>query len=187
MGAEEQRGRECIMTRLCAAAAFCALLAAGGSAAAQNPPPDRAPIVQSLADCRKLTEDSARLACYDKAVAALDQAEARGDIVVVDRDQARKVRRQAFGLPLPSLSLFDKGESDEELNNMTAQVVTARQDGTGRWTVKLDSGATWTQVDTSPLRRTPRPGMPVTIRKAALGSFMMKIGDQHAVRAKRVE
>ncbi len=178
------------MTRLHGAAAVSALLAAaaaGAVAFAQTAPPERVATVQALADCRKLTEDSARLACYDKAVAALDQAEARGDIVVVDRDQARKVRRQAFGLSLPSLSLFDKGESDEELNNMTAQVESARQDGTGRWTVRLDSGATWTQVDTSPLRRTPKPGMPVTIRRAALGSFMMKIGDQHAVRAKRVE
>lgn len=178
------------MTTLRGAAAFSALLAAaaaGASALAQTAPPERAATVQALADCRKLSEDSARLACYDKAVAALDQAEARGDIVVVDRDQARKVRRQAFGLSLPSLSLFDKGESDDELNNMTAQVASARQDGTGRWTVRLDSGATWTQVDTSPLRRTPKAGMPVTIRKAALGSFMMKIGDQHAVRAKRVE
>ena len=185
------------MTTLRGAAAFSALLAAaaaGAVAFAQTAPPERVATVQALADCRKLTEDSARLACYDKAVAALDQAEARGDIVVVDRDQARKVRRQAFGLSLPSLSLFDKGESDDEkgesddeLNNMTAQVASARQDGTGRWTVRLDSGATWTQVDTSPLRRTPKPGMPVTIRRAALGSFMMKIGDQHAVRAKRVE
>src|SRR5690606_15796466 len=100
-GCGQGHDRGPIMTTLRGAAAFSALLAAaaaGASALAQTAPPERAATVQALADCRKLSEDSARLACYDKAVAALDQAEARGDIVVVDRDQARKVRRQAFGL-----------------------------------------------------------------------------------------
>jgi hypothetical protein len=175
---------ELVVVAAFAALAFPALAL---PALAQPRPEGRAAIVQNLLDCRKTADDAARLACYDQAAGAFGKAEAQGDIVVVDREQARKVRRQAFGLSLPSLSLFDKGESEEELNNVTAQVQSARQDGTGRWTVKLDSGATWTQVDTSPLRRTPKAGMPVTIRKAALGSFMMKIGDQHAVRAKRVE
>jgi hypothetical protein len=173
-----------IAVAVLAALAFPALAA---PALAQPRPEGRAAIVQKLVDCRKTADDAARLACYDRAAEALDQAEARGDIVVVDREQARKVRRQAFGLSLPSLSLFDRGESDEELNTVTGAVRAARQDATGRWTVTLDSGATWTQVDTSPLRRTPKPGMTVKIRKAALGSFMMNIGDQHAVRAKRVE
>ena len=31
--------------------------------------------------------------------------------MVVDRDQARQVRRQAFGFSLPSISLFEKGET----------------------------------------------------------------------------
>ena len=40
--------------------------------------PGRAAVVQALADCRKLTEDTARLACYDKAAGDLDQAESKG-------------------------------------------------------------------------------------------------------------
>jgi hypothetical protein len=187
MGAEEQRGRECIMTRLCAAAAFCALRAAGGSAAAQNPPPDRAPIVQSLADCRKITDDSTRLACYDKAAAALDQAEAKGDIVVVDREQARQVRRQAFGFSLPSLAMFEKGEKQEDIENTTGTVAAARQNGARKWVIKLEDGAIWTQVDATELFADPKAGDPVRIKKASLGSYLMIIGKNGAVRAHREE
>jgi hypothetical protein len=166
-----------------------AVLAMFGSAAALAQPKGegRAAIVQKLADCRKVTEDAARLACYDQAAAALDQAEAKGDIVVVDRDQARKVRRQAFGFTLPSLSLFEKGETQEELENVTGEVDVARQDGAGKWIVKLKDGAVWAQVDSNELFKTPKSGMTVKVRKASLGSYLMVIDNQRAFRARRVE
>lgn len=163
-------------------------LAVLAPSAAAQPKADAAPeIIQALADCRNAPNDAAQLACYRQATDALIRAEGAGDIVVVDRKEARKLRQQAFGLTLPSLSLFDKGETEAELSSLAGQVRTARQDATGRWTVQLDTGATWTQVDTSQLRTAPKSGMPVLITRAALGSYKMKVGDQHAVKAKRVE
>lgn len=159
----------------------------GGTAAAQPKGEGRAVIVQKLVDCRALTDDGARLACYDQATAALDQAEAKGDIVVVDRDQARKVRRQAFGFSFPSISLFEKGETQEEIENVGGVLESARQDGSGRWVIKLEDGAIWAQIDSKELFKTPKAGMPVKIRKAAMGSFMMVIDNQGAFRARRVE
>jgi hypothetical protein len=168
--------------------ALLALAAALASPAVAQPKVEApAVIIQKLADCRNAPDDAAQLVCYRQAADALVRAEAAGDIVVVDREDARKVRRQAFGLSLPSLSLFDKGESEEELGTLVGQVRAARQDVTGRWVLQLDGGATWTQVDTTPLRRAPKSGMAVIITKAALGSYKMKVGDQNAVRAKRIE
>jgi hypothetical protein len=167
--------------------ALLTVVAIASPAAAQPKVEGGAQIIQKLVDCRNTPDDAAQLACYRQAADALVRAEAAGDIVVVGREDARKVRRQAFGLSLPSLSLFDKGESEEELSTVSGEVRTARQDATGRWILKLDSGATWTQVDAIPLRRSPKAGMPVMITKAALGSYKMKVGDQHAVRAKRIE
>lgn len=163
--------------------------ASGGPAALAQGRKDagRAAIVQTLVDCRKITDDSARLACYDKATAAFDQAEAKGDVVVVDREQAKKVRRQAFGFTIPSISIFEKGEAKEEIDNATGVVASARQDGSGRWIVKLEDGAVWAQVGVEDLFKTPKPGMPVKIRKAALGSYLMSIDNQGAFRAHRVE
>lgn len=147
----------------------------------------RTAIVQKLVDCRKLTDDAARLACYDQAAAALDQAEAKGDIVVVDREQARKVRRQAFGFALPSITLFEKGETKEDLENVTGVVAAARQDSMGHWIIKLEDGATWAQIDATELFKTPKAGMAVKIRRASLGSFLMIVDNQRAFRARRTE
>ncbi|MBL8771598.1 MAG: hypothetical protein JNK30_09475 [Phenylobacterium sp.] len=170
------------------AAAFGLSLAGVAATASAQPKGEaRAAIVQKLVDCRKIADGAARLACYDDTAAALDQAEAKGDIVVVDRDQARKVRRQAFGFSLPSISLFEKGETQEELENVSGVVQAARQNGMGQWIIKLEDGAVWAQIDSNEVSRTPKPGMPVKIRRASLGSFLMTVGNQRAFRARRTE
>ena len=163
-----------------------------GPAAAASPPAGlaagtRAQVLQSLSDCRKLTDNAARLACYDTAAAGLEQAEAKGDIVVVDREQARNVRRQAFGFALPSLAMFEKGEKQEDIDNTTGTVAAARQNAARRWVIKLEDGATWTQVDATEMFADPKPGDPVRIKKASLGSYMMIVGKNGAVRAHREE
>jgi hypothetical protein len=162
------------------------LAAAAPSATAQKAE-GRAELVQKLADCRKIADNTARLACYDSTAAAFDQAEAKGDIVVVDREQARKVRRQAFGFSLPSLSLFEKGETQEEIENVAAKIASVRQDATGKWILKLEDGAVWAQVDANELFKTPKPGMPVKIRRASMGSFLVSVDGTRAFRARRVE
>ena len=156
-------------------------------ALAQSKVAGRATIIQELSDCRKLTADSARLACYDAAAAALEQAEAQGDIVVVDRAQARRVRSQAFGFSLPSLSIFERGEKQEDLANVAGQIDSARPNAAGKWVLRLEGGAIWEQTDTTAVSRRPRAGMPVNIRRAALGSFLLSVDDQHSFRARRVE
>jgi hypothetical protein len=161
------------------------VLAAG--ATAQPKPEARAAVVQRLIDCRKLTDAAQRLACFDAAAGALDQAEAKGDIVVVDREQARTVRRQAFGFRMPSITLFERGEKPEEVQNVTGKVAAARQNAAGKWVIKLEDGATWSQVDTTEVVRDPKAGMPVKIRAAAMGSYLLSLDGQRAFRAHRDE
>ena len=156
-------------------------------ASAQVKAEARSAMLQKLIDCRKLTDEAARLACYDQATVALDQAEAKGDIVVVDREQARKVRRQAFGFSVPSITLFERGESQEELENTTGVVDVARVNGASKWVIKLQDGAVWTQVDSNEMFRDPKPGMNVKIRQATMGSFLMTIDNMRAFRARRTE
>lgn len=165
------------------------LLAVGAAsaAAAQPKPETRAAVVQALMDCRKVSGEAARLSCYDAAATALDEAEAKGDVVVVDREQARNVRRQAFGFSMPSITLFERGEAREDLENVTGVVTSARRSTTGKWTVRLEDGAVWTQVDSAVLMQNPKPGMTARIRRASLGSFMMTIDGKSSFRAHRVE
>lgn len=143
--------------------------------------------LERLLACRAMADRDARLSCFDAAAAALDQAEAKGDVVVVDRDQANRVRKQAFGLTLPSLSLFDRGEASRPMEEIVAKVKAAHRGGDGRWLIELEDGATWQQTDQEPLPRSPKPGSEAKVRRAAMGSFMMNIDGQRALRVKRVQ
>jgi hypothetical protein len=173
---------------LAAAGLLAMALAAAPLAAAPPATPKaegRAEALQHLIDCRKLTDNTARLACFDQAAAAMDQAEAKGDIVVVDREQARKVRRQAFGFTLPSISLFERGEKPEEIANMEGKIAAAGRNNAGKWVIRLEDGATWAQIDTNEVPNDPKAGDTVTIRRATMGSYMLSLGHHIAFRARR--
>ncbi|MBS0333685.1 MAG: hypothetical protein JSS35_13035 [Proteobacteria bacterium] len=149
---------------------------------------ERAAQLQALTECRKVSDPTQRLACYDKAAAALDEAEAKGDVVVVDREQARKVRKQAFGFTLPSISLFERGEKSEDVASTESTIAEARRLPTGRWQVKLaDGGGTWVQIDATEIPIDPKAGDHVKIHRATLGSYLMAIGNQREVKVHRVE
>lgn len=158
-------------------------LAAGGTALAARPAPTTAPAVQAVVDCRKLEDSAQRLACYDSATDALTKAAATGDLVTLDRQQRRAVRRQAFGFTLPALAMFDAGE--KEMSSIDETIASARQDVGGRWIFVMQDGAIWRQIDDEFLSRPPHPGSAVEIRRASLGSFMLSVDKQPGVRAHR--
>lgn len=162
-------------------------LAGPAAICAQAAPETRPALFSRLTDCRQLVDGAARLACYDAVTGELDRAEAKGDIVVVDREQARRVRSQAFGFSMPSLSLFERGEPREALETVTGRLAVARKDGNGKWSVRLEDGAVWTQVDSAIVMFQPRPGMEVKVRRAALGSYMLSMNGRPGFRARRVE
>ncbi|WP_309646206.1 hypothetical protein [Phenylobacterium sp.] len=147
----------------------------------------RAAQFQSLLDCKSKTDSAERLACYDTVVGALAGAEQKGDIVVVDRDQAKAVRRQAFGFNLPSLSMFEKTEKPEEVDNLASVAKRAYRGGDGKWVFELEDGAVWAQTDNEPLGRQPKEGSKIEIRRAAMGSYFLNSDGQRAVRARRVK
>ena len=169
-----------------AAAIFLGVFAAVGAARAAPPTaPARAPAVQAVIDCQAVSDGPLRLACFDKTVAGMAQAEAKGDLVTIDREQRRAVRRQAFGLILPSLAMFDRGERPEDADRISAKVKSAMHTGTGKWIIVLDDGAAWRQIDDNELYRSPHTGSDVVIRKAMLGSFFMNVDGQQAIRVHR--
>ncbi|HEY1605397.1 MAG TPA: hypothetical protein VGF77_07335 [Allosphingosinicella sp.] len=141
---------------------------------------------QEVIKCRTVTEDSARLRCFDQAAAALQQAAERRDIVIVDRAQVRQTRRSLFGIEGLRLPFFGGGgDESEEMSQLDGIVASASQLGDGRWVIRLEEGGTWVQTDDNPISLWPKPGQKVLIRRAALGSYMMRINGQPGVRARR--
>jgi hypothetical protein len=172
-------------TRAKLGAATAAAAVMCGAPAMSADAPAVSPAVQAVVDCRASADTTQRLACYDDAVAKMAQAQASGDLVTVDREQRRAVRRQAFGLTLPTLGMFDKGEKAEEVNRLTDKVTGFHKDAKGKWVLQLETGAVWRQIDDNELMHPPRDGSTVEIRKGALGSFFMNIDGQLALRVHR--
>ena len=165
--------------------AMAAVMVAGGASARPAVAPGQAPAVQAVLDCQKIADGAQRLACFDAATAAMARAETTGDLVSIDRAQRRAARHQAFGLALPSLAFLDRGEKPEEVNRITAKVAAASRNPYGKLIVRLDDGAVWRQIDDNEVERPPHPGSTAEIRRAALGSYTMKLDGQFAIRVHR--
>jgi hypothetical protein len=175
-------------------AALCiALMTAASAQRSERRPPqpgrEQPALFQALVRCRAIAEAAARLQCFDAAAAALDQAAERRDIVVVDRGQVRESRRRLFGLALPRLPIFGGGddgrEDPEEITQLEGTVARASQDAYGHWVVRLQDESLWVQTDANVLALRPRPGQPVLIRRAALGSYVMRVNGQPGIRVRR--
>lgn len=156
-------------------------------AAAEPPQRLGAGLVGKLANCAEVPDVGARLSCYEGAAAALKSAVAAGDVMLVDRQQVRDVRRQAFGFSLPSISLFDREAPAEPVDRVEGRLAGAARDGAGRWTFRLEDGAVWSQVDSEALMRAPRPGMAVIIRKGLVGAYFLGLDGRAGVRVRRVQ
>ena len=162
-----------------AAAAIIGLSVAAANAA---PPPK---VVLAVVECRKLADNGARLACYDAAANQVAQDLDSGDLVAIDRQQRRALRRETFGLTLPSFDIFDRGEKLSDVDKMTDTLTGAGLGPDGKWVIRLASGAVWRAIENVDLYPDPKPGDPVVVFRAALGSFKMKIAGQPAIRVHR--
>lgn len=175
---------------------LAALIIAAPAAAADKPKQAPPAVVQKLLDCRALTDSAARLACLDAGVAALAGAVESREVLVADKEEVKKARRGLFGLALPTFNLFgaDKdevaeGEKKDErgaLTEIEATIKAARPSRTAGWRFELDDGSTWLQTDAINMRRDPKPGMKIRIRRAAMGSYLANVEGQVAIRVRRI-
>ncbi len=138
------------------------------------------------ARCTALDDDGARLACFDalfprggRVAAAGVPGEARGatpaaapEAVFGENDSVRRARGERL-------------ESD--LAPVSIESTLARLDPLepGRARLTLANGQVWEQVEPS-TRFQPRAGETITVRQAALGSYLMRGSHGAAVRARRL-
>jgi hypothetical protein len=163
-----------------------ALLSASSVAAPKSAQPP-SPLVGALVNCQHQADDAARLRCYDAAVAALTEAAGSGKIVVVEREDVRRTRRSLFGFALPRIPFFNGDDSAEgQQDELTAKVASWRSLGYDRYQIRLEDGALWETTEGSSAVDAPRNGDTVVIKRGPLGSYMMHIAGQRAVRARRV-
>lgn len=174
-----------IMT-LAAAVALAASAPASGQSRPRAEVSERADALRRLSECRRITDEGQRLACYDQAVQAIDQAEESGELVVMDRGQVREAKRSLFGFDTSALNVFDRGGgTPDQIDNVTLTVERAFRGEGGKWVLVMTDGQIWRQIDSEPVASPPKKGSKAEIRKASLGSYFLNIDGQRAVRARR--
>lgn len=147
-------------------------------------------VMASLAHCRTIQADSARLACFDAAAIAIDSAVKAKDVTIVDRQDIRKARRSLFGFSVPHIPLFGGGDRDggpktDDFTELNTTIVSARPMDNGRLELRLaESDAVW--MTTDPVPFPPKAGAKVRIRQGAMGNYFIAISGQRSVRGIRV-
>lgn len=139
-------------------------------------------VIQAVTQCRTIESDAARLACFDAAAATLAAA---GEVAIVSRQDVQQNQRRLFGFDVSIVNPFDRTGRAEELQSITATLTSARNLGRGEWIITLDDGSIWRKIDSGDLSLSMRRQYSVTVRRAAMGSYMMKVGDAPPFRVRR--
>jgi hypothetical protein len=162
-------------------AAFGAFAIASPATAQPAPQPGaQSPeVLAKVYACATIADSAERLACFDGAVAQMKTAETQGQFTAVDAAGVRQIEREAFGFSLPSLPRLTLpkmggGGSASEPALTEALTMTIRSVGRmdGRTAFVMDNGQTWLQIDNEQNRFT-KAGERVTIKRAAMGSYLM--------------
>ena len=140
--------------------------------------------VQRLLACRSVQDSAQRLACFDRETAAVGQAIATKELVLVDKAKANQAKRSLFGFSVPDFAgIF--GGNDDQIKEIASTVTAFRQNPFGGWTIRLADGSEWTQTDDAQLGLPPEKGQKVVVRRGTLGAFFLRLNGQPGFRVKR--
>ena len=193
-------------TPLPAACAALALIFASAPARAAGAADDP---LAPLRHCRQLTDVAAKAACYDQAMDRLEADRAAHKFSIVSGARIEGLQREAFGFRLPSLPKLRLGGADSlsspqedaahagkvlkrnkagEVVRVAYQVTRVIRLPNGRTRMVLSNGQVWEQVGSDAPRFRGAPPYDIQIRKASLGSYLMRVGkSKHTVRVHRVK
>jgi hypothetical protein len=163
-----------------------AALAAPSAGLAQTASNASPAVLSNVLSCRSVADAAARLACFDRSVSALGEAQSKGELVTLDRQEVRKTRRSLFGLTLPSLRILGDEDGSEDGSEIETRIVRTAPAADGKWIFELAEGGRWAQIDSREFVVDPAAGQPIKIRRAAMGSYLANVNNQRAIRVKRL-
>lgn len=140
--------------------------------------------LQAILSCGTIDKKSARLACYDALVHGGGVAAS-----AAAPSAAVAAAPPSFGSKAIKKTATDRARVApvKEASQIIGRTTSAVDDGIGHYTITLEDGARWQMTEASPGFIPPRNGDTVRIRKAALGSYLMEVNYQAAVRVTRVQ
>jgi hypothetical protein len=142
---------------------------------------------ESLFECRQIKDSEERVLCYDKIVDALTSPPLSAT-TADSREQAAKPDAQSlFGKDAAETSrIVEKTLAIEKLDQIQARVTGLKRSVDKKFTITLDNGQTWRQIDNQPIPL--RNEDKIIIREATLGSYLMeKQSGSGSIRVKRLD
>lgn len=181
----------------CFTPALTAILLASISAplCAQNQSKDAvnsAEYIDELKSCQQIASDAERLTCFDVAVSSMVTASEAGEVQIVDKQDVEATRRSLFGFSLPDIGIFGGGDEDdsdaaqEKRDLLETTITSVHYSKPNEIFFVTQEGATWRISDAPRRLRTVKAGQPVVFKRAAMGSFFIRINGQTGVKGRRI-
>lgn len=168
-------------------------------------------VADAMSLCSRITKADARIECYDqvardaaaglfqKSAAPAPQAYAPPPATAAQPNWAAPpasiapAQRPQVGAAAPAVGFGAENVRNNAANgdggpdSIRAEVASSTDNGLQQWRFRLADGAIWQMTERVALFRPPAPHEVVTIKKGALGGFMMDVGSQASVRVRRVQ
>jgi hypothetical protein len=150
---------------------------------------------QASRSCAGIADDRTRLACYDALWRDTAAQSSDMSITPAPPNSAAEAPQAAapavdpmddFGLSEAAKRARDPGKGEDANSSISGVVTTMRRQPAGELIVTLENGQVWTQISVDTRARVA-VGDTVTIRRAALGSYMLVTANRYATRVRRVK
>ena len=91
--------------------------------------------------------------------------------------------------PAQRLACFDREvgslASEDEVREIDTVIKSVSMNQSGKYTMTMEDGAVWSQIDTTVLPRQPKPGQKIHIKTATMGSYFASVEGGRSIRMKR--
>jgi len=129
----------------------------------------------SIARCKAITDDTARLACYDAATG-------RSDAGYITASSAGTAAAAAnAGAAQPGAAVAAAGSTTpspvaatKPANSFESRIRSATRLPAGTWVIALEDGTSWIQADSSQEWIVFEPGDAVVVSRGAMGAWFLK-------------
>lgn len=155
--------------------------------------------------CRDVADNIERLACFDGAVAGVENAKALRAAEVKEKKAAKeKKKKEDFGLRGQDVVVMADTEEnfggeavpeiraaqdEKRLKEISATATSIKVNSLKQATLVLDNGQVWKQLESDNVSiQSAKAGKTVTIKRAAMGNYMATVeGSARAIRVTRIK